>query len=66
MSRLLDVIHRTHLHRAAFNTALVPVAFLFGLEGAVVLVFLQSAYANVMTDIGAWEAKKARDEANDG
>jgi hypothetical protein len=36
-----------------------------GWHESVFLVFLMSAYANIMTDVGAWEAKQAQ-ESDDG
>jgi hypothetical protein len=63
MNFIIKFIHATHLYRATFWALLIPVAFLLGLESAVALVFVMSAYANIMTDFGAWEAKQAKEES---
>jgi hypothetical protein len=65
MKLVIKLVHKTHLVRAAGWVALVPVAILMGWHESVFLVFLMSAYANIMTDVGAWEAKQAQ-ESDDG
>jgi hypothetical protein len=60
---LLGFLHATHLYRAAFWVAMVPIAVVFGFHTSVFVVFIYSTYANFIGDISAWEAKKAKEQA---
>lgn len=41
---------------------MVPVAIRFGWHTSVFLIFLYSTYANIASDLGAWEIKRRQAE----
>lgn len=55
---------RLYLVRAYFWPALLPIALVFGWQSSVFLVFALSLYSNYATDIGAYQAARARQAAD--
>lgn len=58
---MIGLLQRTHLWRACFWLAMVPVAVLMGWHESVFLVFLYSTYANFIGDVDAWEAGRDKE-----
>lgn len=58
-------LRRFHLARACFWLLLAPVVLLTSLKNAVWLVLLLSLYANLAADLGAWQASRAEQRAED-